>query len=463
MQRFFTSSIIISLFLTVACTSKKYNPDFSLPSSWHETNKISERPIDHRWWLQFNDPTLNDLIAQARTNSPDIKIASARVAQARAQESGTWADQLPTIGIGADAGRTKRSSNINSSGLQPAITNNFNANFDASWELNIFGLGGATRGAKAFRQKAQAEYDQTLVTLFGDITRHYFKIRKYQAQLHVSKQNISTQKENVHLAEALNKAGQTSDADVAQAKALLSATEATLPPIRQALKESYYALRTLVGINANISLEALLAAAPTNYAPVTIDITLAAPSAMISERADIRAAHEQLNHAAALHDVAISHYFPKISLSGLFGVESNKTNLLFKGTSRALSGTGGISMPLFDFGRIRADAKATDAQALEALAQYEKTVTTALNEIEAALASYINEQQHYNDLTALVNTNQLSLNFAKARYKEGLSNYLNVTDAQKSLNEALIQQTDSLFESYIQLVRLYKALGGGWK
>jgi NodT family efflux transporter outer membrane factor (OMF) lipoprotein len=452
-----------TLLFSWSCSGTKLTPTLPTPQAWHENNTVSDAMVDHRWWLQFNDPILNDLIKQARQNSPDVKIAKARIAQARAQESATFAGQLPNITLGSSATRTRHSGAISDRAFEQTLSNNYKANFDTTWELNIFGLGAAMRGAKAFREKAEAEYDLMLVTLFGDVARHYFEIRKFKAQLAVNAKNIVTQKENVGLAEALNKAGQTSEADVAEAKALLSVTEATRSPIEQALKESYYQLQILLGMDSTLSLENLLEQFPPITKPMDINVTLASPATILAERADVRAAYQQLAYTAALHDTAVSHYFPQVSLAGLFGFESGQAHLLFKGASKAISGAGAISMPLFDFGRIRADVKETNAKGQEDLAQYEKTVSTALSEVEAALAGYANEQQHYKNLTASVEANQLSLTFAQERYKEGLSSYLNVTTAQKSMNDAEILQTDSLFEGYIQLVRLYKALGGGWK
>ena len=437
---------------------------FHTPDTWHESSKpLSQKAtIDHRWWLQFKDPMLATLVEQARKQSPDIKIAQARIEQARAREGGSWAAQLPDISAQAGTSRARASKNLSSHSTQTSsFSNHFNSSFDASWEIDIFGIDSALRASKASRQKAEADYDQVLVTLFGDIARHYFEIRQYEAKLAVHEKTITAQKEQLVLADALYKAGQTSDADSAQANALLAATEASKAPLQQGMIEAYYQLKILLG-ESSPSLEDILKQ-PTLSAPPGIDVTLASPAAIIAERADIRSASQQLIYAAALRDTAISQYFPHLSLSGVLGVESGTSGRLFNNASKALSASAGVSMPIFDFGRIRAEVKESNALGQEALGTYEKTVLTALSEVEAAISGYHNEEQHYRDLTASVDASTRSLQVSEARYKEGLSSYLNVLDAQKTLYDAQTQQSASIFDSSIQLVRLYKALGGGWK
>lgn len=431
-------------------------------TQWHEERNAGAQEIDQQWWRQFNDPLLNELIQTAQKHSPDIRIALARVAQARAQQASTLANQLPRLDAAASAARSRQSTTLaNAIPIQVPVSNTYKAGFDASWELDIFGVEPALRAANAYTAISVANYEQALVTLSGDVAASYFTIRKLQNQIAVNQDNVRAQQDTLALTRSLSNAGKTSEADSAQAAALLASTSASLQPLQGSLSAEIYTLDTLLGQIPGTSSERLAAA--QDFTIPAADQLLAAPAAVLANRPDVRAAEKQLHYTAALKDIATAQYFPSISLAALFGVASGSTAKLSNTESHNWSVSAGINIPLFDFGRIRAQIDEADAQGQEAIAQYEKTVLAALSDVESAISGYRSEQQHFADLSASVDANQLALTLAQVRYQHGLSSYLNVLVAQRALYDAKSLQADSQLNICIQAVRLYKALGGGWR
>jgi NodT family efflux transporter outer membrane factor (OMF) lipoprotein len=417
--------------------------------------------IDHVWWKRFNDPTLNALIDKARSNSPDIKIALARINQARSQEEGTLADQLPNFTAKTNASRQRFSQTQTNTPFAPKYANDYTANFDASWEVNLLGIEPAVRASQEFTARREEDYNQALVTLYGDVARSYFTMRQLQAQIATTQQNVKAQEDAVSLAAALNAAGKNSAVNLAQAKALLATTNASLEPLTRSLKEQYYTLDALTGATPGENSSTITS--PQAQVIPKLDAVLASPSTVIAVRPDIRAAERELSYRVALKDVAFAQYYPKLSLSGLLGFESGKSGSIFKSTSKAWTLGGGLSLPIFDFGRIRATINEADANGQEALVTYEKTVLGALSEVESALAAIAAEERNYQKLTEAVEANQLAVTLAEERYRIGRDAYLNVLTAQQNLYTASNAQAQSRGEILIQQVRLYKALGGSWK
>lgn len=435
-------------------------PVFNI-KNWVESKKQTEEFVRHDWWLAFDDKILNQLIIKAKTQSPDIKIALARVKQARANEEEIIADQLPIFGANANVSRNKYSKNVTNRPNARGYGSSISAGFDALWEINYFGLEPALRGAESYTAIAEANYNQALVTLFGDVARNYFEIRKTQIQIKVAQDNINAQKDIVKLTESLAKAGKVSGADTASANTILANTEAEILPLKNYLAEKTYVLETLLGEKAG-GLKNLL------NKPCFINVNdkeyaLATPAAVLAERPDIKAAEEDIKYRVALKDIAFAQYYPKISISALLGLESAKISKLIQGGSIAANAGAGLSLPIFDFGRIKAQVKNADAQTEEALAVYEKTVLTAVSEVESAVSAIENERKHFKALQTAYQSAKLSYKLANSRYKAGLTSYLNVLEAQKSLNQTSQLMAQSNADILINQVRLYKTLGGGWK
>ena len=417
--------------------------------------------VKHKWWLDFEDETLSQLIEKARTQSPDVKIALARIESARAAEEGTIASQYPVFSVGGNAGRDKLSQTITSRPTNRKYTNNFSAGFDAAWEVNPSNLEPALRAADANAKIQEQSYNNVLVTLAGDIARNYFEIRKLQQQIKVANSNVDAQKEVVSLTQSLVDAGKVSHTDSAAAQTLLSKTIAEINPMQQQLDETIYKLEVLVGVQAGDLKQSL--AAPDNINLEDKPYALVAPANMLANRPDVLAAEQKVKYNAALKDVAFSAYYPKVSLSTFLGLETGNFSKILNGKSTAESIAGGLTAPIFDFGRIKADVKEKSAEVDVALAEYQKTVLAAFSEVESAVNAISQERQHYEDLKKALESSQLSFKLANERYKRGLSSFINVLEAQKNVNSNQQLLAVSKADILINQVRLYKALGGGWK
>lgn len=465
MKRLMRLTILSLAFFLIASCSRITHTEPVLSSAvndyqWQEQTPISDtQPITALpWWQAFKDPVLTNLLMEAIEHSPDMAIAKARVNQARASTSSTIADFLPNITGSANATRSETSSTLTNRPTLRPISNNFRAGFDASWEIDIFGTEPALRAAKHTEAQAQALYNQSLVTLTSEVALTYFTIRQLQARIDLVEKQITSQQDTVALTVALNKAGKTSESDTAQARALLATTKASLPPLNQQLRQTEYALDILTGSLPGSHTQMLIE--KQSFHLPSDELILATPIDVIEHRPDVQAAKHQVQVDAALKDVAFSQFFPKLSLSALLGSETGSASRLFADPSRTWSLSSGLGMPIFDFGRIRSQMKKADAIAQESMAQFEKTVLLSLKEVESALAAFSSEHEHYQDLTRATKASSLSLKLATERYKNGLSSYLNVLDAQKTLYSAEEAQTLSAYEISIALVLLNKALGG---
>ena len=415
--------------------------------------------IDHAWWRQFNDPVLEKLINKARIQNLDIKQAITRVAAARALYGGSAAGLVPAInGVGG----AKRARN-NYPGMAPGKPyNSFNAGFDASWELDLWGgKRRAREAAKAQLEAATDDANAATVHYLAEVARIYMDIRYYQRHIRLNHDNTTSQRQTLKLAENQWKAGQSDQFDVLRAESQLTALEARLPQLEIGLHATIAQLAVLLG-EAPKEVEAELYAELTVSLPA-MQMALQAPAAVLAARPDIKAAERRLAAATAAQGIATADMFPKISLGGFFGVQQITGSKLFSSNSDSWSAGANVSVPLLDFGLVRSRVKVAEAQAEQALYAYQKTVLSAVAEVETALISYLNEDKRRAHLSQFVATNTKAAEIAKSRYKEGLSSFLDVLDVERTLfdSQALLAESEASVGK--NLVALYKALGGGWQ
>ena len=457
-------SLIFCIVLGACALGEDYvPPQFDFAEIWQEAKPAAasaKTDLDQEWWKNFDDQTLNDLIAKARTNNLDMKIALSNIKQARAQYSSVIANQLPDITANGNATRTKNSKNT----LSPYAGkpyNAFNLGFDASWEVDVFGGLRAIEAADASFEAVQESAHDVEVTLLGDVASGYIAVRNYQNQIKVAEANLVAQNDTLTLTKSRATAGLLSNIDVSQAKSLVQTTQSNIPTLRAEMRQSLHSLEILLGEQPS-KLETLL-----NYTPAvpisTHEIILGAPADIIRNRPDIREAERNLASATAVQGVAISEMFPKISLTSMFGLGSSQTSNLLNIGSKTWSIGSGAVLPILDFGRIRADIDIADAKQEQAFLTYQKTVLNALKEVENALVAYTQEKERLNLITQSVALNELAAKMIDERYQKGLISFLNVLDAKRTLYASQIAEAQSRATLSTDLVVLYKALGGGWK
>ena len=464
---------VLFLILLVGCAvGPDYRePKLAMPASWQEAQQkgVEIRPVEMaRWWTTFNDPLLNSLVERAVKSNLDLRIAEARIREARASRAVVASGAWPTVDVSASYKRNRTSENALALGsLAPQGGGNleqdlFKTGFDASWEIDVFG--GVRRGVEAADATLAASVENrrdVLVTLLGDVAKNYVDLRGFQRRLAVARANLKAQQDTLELTRIRFQAGLTSDLEVAQAEAQASTTMAQIPTLESALKQAAYSLDLLLGLSPGALWNDLANEIAIPSLPPEVLVGL--PSDLLRRRPDIRFAERQLAASTAQIGAAMADLFPKFSLTGAYGLQSISASDWFTGRSRYWSIGPTISWPIFDAGRIRANIEIRNAQQEQALTQYEKTVLAAFGDVEKSLVNYSREQARQQALTNAVASNRRAVEMANELYVRGLNDFLNVLDTQRSLyaTENDLAQSEAAMAS--NLVALYKALGGGWE
>ncbi|HKW28819.1 MAG TPA: efflux transporter outer membrane subunit [Verrucomicrobiae bacterium] len=446
-------------------------PAVNTPARWSEPLAGGETnaPVPlTAWWRNFNDPELESLIDRAVPSNLDLRIAQARVREARAQYGIAAANLWPSADVSGSYARTGTSHHqpvLGSLPIPPGVpfeNDVYQAGFDASWEVDVFG--GKRRATEAARDEVAAfEYGRraTLITLLGDVARNYIDVRGYQRRLAITRENIEAQEQALAITHDRFTNGLTSDLDVQQAATLLATTKAEVPSLETALQASIHRLGVLLGRPPGTLLAELSQAAPIPAAPPQVPTGL--PSELLLRRPDVQQAERQLAAATANIGVARADLFPKFYLTGLGGFESISADDWFTAGSRFWSVGPTVQWKIFDAGRIRAHIKVQNAQQEQALAAYEKAVLTAFEDVENSLVAYANEQLRRQSLENAVTSSRQSLDLANKLYANGLTDFVNVLEAERSLYQAqdALVQSDRTVSA--DVVALYKSLGGGWE
>jgi NodT family efflux transporter outer membrane factor (OMF) lipoprotein len=470
---FFRTGFGLAILFAAGCAvgPDYHRPNGSAPPQWGETlngGETNGAASVAGWWKNFDDAELNSLIDRAVQSNLDLKIAAARVREARAQYRIVSADQWPSVGTSGSYTRDRESKHqpiLGSLPLPPGVpfeNNVYQAGFDAAWELDVFG--GTRRAEEAAKAEvAAAEYGRrgTLVTLLAEVARNYVEARGYQRQLAITRENITSQEQGLALTQDRFAHGLVSDLDVQQATTLLAITRAGVPTLERAAQASIHRLGVLLGQPPGALLTEMSAAAPIPAAPPEVPVGL--PSELLLRRPDVRMAERQLAAATAQIGVATADLFPKFSLTGAAGFESVSAGDWFSGGSKFWSLGPTVQWNIFDAGRIRANIKVRNAWQEEALGNYERTVLASFEDVENALVNYAKEQVRRRSLEDAVKSSRESLNLANQLYGNGLANFINVLDAERSLYQAQDQLVQSEYSVSLDLIALYKALGGGWE
>jgi NodT family efflux transporter outer membrane factor (OMF) lipoprotein len=463
----------LAAFFAGGCTvGPNYHPPRSnAPAHWAEplgNGETNAPALLGAWWTNFHDPELNSLVDRAVRSNLDLKMAQARVRAARAEKQMTSADLWPSANASGSYQRQRQSRNqpvLGSFPIPPYVpfeNNVYEAGFDASWEIDVFGgRRRAVESASAQVAATQYESNDVLLTLLGDVARNYVDVRGYQRRLVIAKDNIKVEEESLAIARDRFTHEVASDLDVEQAATLLSTTRAEVPALEAALATSIHHLGVLLGLQPGALITELSREQPIPAAPPSVPVGL--PSDLLLRRPDVRQAERQLAAATANIGVAKADLFPKFSLTGASGWESVSASDWFAGNSQFWSLGPTMTWRIFDAGKIRANVRVQNAMQERALAAYEQTVLTAFEDVENSLVAYAKEQTRRESLADSVVTSQKSLDLARKLYTSGLTDFVNVLEAER----ALYQAQDALTQSYrnisTDVVALYKSLGGGWQ
>ncbi|HEY3762110.1 MAG TPA: efflux transporter outer membrane subunit [Verrucomicrobiae bacterium] len=469
----YLSSVVLLALIAAGCAvgPNYQRPAAGAPSQWAapmaggETNSSASLAA---WWTNFNDAELDSLIARAVRSNLDLQVAGARVREARAQYAIADANFLPTVDGSASYARTETSHHQPVLGSIPVPANVpfdndlYQAGFDASWEIDVFG--GQRRTAESARaQVAASEFGRrdVLVTLLGDVARDYVDVRGYQRRLAITQENIEAQNQALAITEDRFKKGLSNDLDVQQAASLLATTKAEVPTLQTEIQTSIFRLGVLLGQQPESLIAELSTVAPIPATPPQVPVGL--PSDLLERRPDVQRAERELAAATANIGVAKSDLFPKFYLTGMAGFESVSASDWFSAGSRFWSAGPTVQWRIFDAGRIHNNIKIQNARQEEALAQYDKTMLGAFEDVESGLTAYANEQIRRESLQDAVTASRNSLDLANKLYANGLTDFLHVLDAERSLYQAQDALAQSDRTVSVNLVTLYKSLGGGWE
>ena len=457
-----------SMLLIVGCAvGPNYRPPkVSVPESWGESQKNAA--FNHadpivQWWKTFNDPVLDSLITRAVESNLDLRVAEARIREARFQSGVVSSELWPSVETSASYSRSRRSQGISIIPPKARLKRNlYQAGFDASWEIDLFGVKRrAIEAARADIDAAVENRRDVLVTLLAEVARNYIEVRGLQRRLEIVRNNVRVQQETIDITRARFEAGLSSELDAVQAEALLATTQSQIPTLESSTKQTIHRIGILLGQKPDALQAELTKGAPIPSAPAMVPVGL--PSGLLRRRPDVRRAEWELAAATARIGVATADFFPKFSLTGDFGLQTEDLNVFSLTNSRYWSFGPTIRWPIFQAGRIRANVKVQNARQEQLLVNYEKAVLTALEDVENALVTFAGEQVRHKNLTAAVNANRRAVELAGELFTRGLANFLSVLDAERSLYESEDNLAQSEHTVSLNLVSLYKALGGGWE
>lgn len=434
-------------------------PQVEAPAQW--TAAADERPPDAavlaEWWRQFDDPLLDALVADALEANLDLATARAQLREARARRALAGAQLGPSVAVSASGSRTGLSAESGAG----ATVELYRAGFDASWEPDIFGR--LSRGVEASQADLDASGESlrdTQVSLVAEVVLNYVDLRTAERRLAVAESTVVARGETYDLTRWRLQAGLVSELDVAQARTDLESARALLPALRTTVVEAQNRLAVLLGRPAGDLGERL---APTATVPLVDSVVTAGiPADTLRQRPDVRAAERRLAAQTARLGQAEADRYPVFNLAGFLGREGLTLGALGNGSAAAWSLLGAVAAPVFDSGRISANIEVQDALVEQARIAYQAAVLAALQDVENALVAVSNAGERLTRLEQATQSARQTMQIAEQRYASGLTDFLTVLDAQRtllSLEEQLAGGAGALATAQIQL---YKALGGGW-
>jgi NodT family efflux transporter outer membrane factor (OMF) lipoprotein len=437
-------------------------PPRSLPERWHAAaDEAGTGPADpgdlSRWWRTFDDPVLELLIERAVNDNRDVKQARARLREARAQRGIAQAALFPTM----DASAAARQTGMRPSGGPSSRTDLYTADFDAGWELDLFG--GTRRAVEAAQADLEAEQESlndVLVSLMAEVALNYVETRISQARLEVARSNLASQEETYLITRARYEAGLIGELPVQQSLYNLSSTRAGIPILETNLDAGQNRLAVLLGRTPGQLHPELAARRPLPTVPASVAVGI--PADLLPRRPDVRQAERRLAAQTARIGAATADLYPRIRLTGSIGLEARSLgNLIDSGTLGWGVGPG-ISWPIFDAGAIRANIAVQNARQEQLLHQYEVLVLEAVEEVENSLTAFAKEQVRRAALVTALQAAQNAARLAQDQFKAGLVAFNDVLEAQRavlSFEDQLVQSDGGIVS---QLIRIYKSLGGGW-
>ena len=440
-------------------------PQLPLPAAF--AVPAGDQPPQLRWWTALGDPILTRLITQAFAASPDLRLAEARLRQARAQQGVQDAQGGPTVALNGRVSRDRLSANgeefANLPFPNPKVDfTNYQVGFDASWELDFFGHQRRLSEAARSRAESSAEQlDDARLVLAAEVARSYIELRTGQQRLVLAGASAGQAEQLVQLAQIAVQAGDSSRQDLQQAELNLASFRATVPELEVSIRESLTSLASLTAqpvaqVQAQVGAEAKLMAVPP--APAA-----GLPSDLLNRRPDLRGAERDLQAANADVGVAVAERYPRFSLVGNAGWNSIQSGTLLQNASRGWSLGPQFSLPLFNQGLLKSQVQAHQAAYDASLATYHKAVLAALADVDVAFTRLAQDERRRQQLLDAEARQRQLLELAQRQWEAGEIARTTLLQAQRSLLSQQDQGLQAQSQSLTALVAVYKSLGGGWE
>ncbi|MGY5957738.1 Efflux transporter outer membrane subunit [Kosakonia sp. BK9b] len=482
------SVIFLSLWLAGCAVGPDYQPAkpqtparFNDPGDRSAASRTSTQAVNSRWWTTFRSAQLNSLIERAITGNLSLQQTVLRIAGAREQTAQASGALLPAVNgslkgtrqqLGLE-GELKSNDVYGQLGnADPAITsalgaltqpvNLYQGSFDAQWELDLWGkVRRQVEAAQAQQQQAIEQRNDALVSLEAEVARSWLQLRGAQSIIATLQTQIDSAQQTFELTDNRQKGGLAPQLDVENARAQLGNLEAQLPQYQAQERQAMNALAILLGKAPGALDSELRQPQPLPALPEIVPTGI--PSTLARRRPDVREAEASLHAATAQIGVSVAQLFPSFSLSGQFGLRNSDADWLTDWSSHFYSFGPQVSIPIFQGGRLVSSVKLARAQQGAAVLNYRQTVLTALGDVENALVSYRTDQRREAGLEKTVTALQNAFSLASDSYRKGIASFIDVLDAQRQLAQASQQREQARVQSSLDLVALYKALGGGWE
>lgn len=461
-MRNITALLLATSMLTACAVGPDYaRPDTKVTAAFQQVGAgVSQAEPVGAFWTGFNDPLLTRLVDEALQHNTDLRVAVARLDQARALTRQSTLDLFPTVTAdgGFTTARTPASRTLPGASRD---SDSYDAGVNAAWEIDLFGR--VRRGIEADRAETEAvaaDLRAVQVSVAAEVVGTYFELRGRQEQLAVARRNADNQRDTLKLTETRLDAGRGTDFDTARARAQHKLTLARLPQLETAVAAATHRLSVLTGREPGALTADLAAAAPLAALPQ--DVAVGAPSDLLRRRPDIQAAERRVAAATARVGVATADLFPRLTLGGTLSTISPTLGGLFSASSESYAAGPLISWAFLDLGRVRARIDASDAAARASLAAYEGAVLKALEESENALVAYDRTRKETEHLEDAAAAGREGARLARVRFENGIADFLPVLDAERSQLEAEDRLAETRTRAATSLVAVYKAVAGGW-
>src|SRR6266496_5554316 len=466
MRNLATAVIIVGLLTSNAAGQKKYQrPAINTPDSFRGTEATAPDQNsngDLKWFEVFKDEELQKLVRTAMIQNYDLRAAVARINAERANLGLARSNQFPQFELNADLTTSRQSRNVQAGVPGAGRSRTFGEVLLGllNFEIDIWGrLRRETEAARAELRASEEDRKAVMTTVVSDVATGYFSLLELDSELDIAKRTLATREDSLRLIKLRQQGGVATMLDVRQAEELVYQASQTIPDAERLIEQTENQISLLTGSNPGTipSGQSL-----TQKQEITA-VTAGLPSSLLERRPDIRAAEENLVARHALVYAAKAAYFPRISLTGFLGFQSNQLSSLFTGPSGAWSFVPQITQPIFTAGRLKSNVKFAKAQQELALVQYQQTIQTAFREVSDALVQYRKVKEIRTQQELLVTTLQDRSRLAYLRYQGGVDSLLNALDADRDLFNAELSLAQTRRNELLSLVQLYKALGGGWQ